>query len=138
MKPKTGIAPRILVQDFKKMFDFYKDILEYEVHWGDRNGAYASFKVPGEKDPSFAIYMKDYTYYEGYSDIGEQIKSDFVVLVVSHDDVDEYYNHLKTKGVTFMGEPRDIYEWYCRVVLFRDPEGNLIEINGPYRFFSQT
>ena len=133
MKPKTGIMARILVQDFKKMFDFYKDILEYEVHWGDRNGAYASFKVSGDEQPSFAIYTKDYSYYEGYKDIGTGNKSDFIVLCVGHDDVDEYYIALKEKGVKFIGEPRDIYEWYCRVVLFRDPEDNLIEINGPYK-----
>ena len=133
MKPKTGLVPRILVEDYKKMFDFYKDVLEYEVHWGNRDGSYASFKTEGAEDPSFAIYTKDYSYYEGYEDIGTQTKSDFVVLIMSHDDVDEYCEYLKTKGIKFIGEPRDIYEWYCRVVLFRDPEGNLIEINGPYK-----
>ena len=137
MKPESGFMPRILVKDFKKMYDFYKDVLEYEVHWGDRDGSYASFKVPGEKDPSFAIYIKDYSYYEGYSDIGNQTKSDFIVLTLNHSDVDEYYNDLKAKGIEFVGEPRDIYEWYCRVVLFRDPEGNLLEINGPYKDIHQ-
>lgn len=133
MKPESGLLARILVNDFKKMYDFYKDILGYEVHWGTRDGSYASFKVEGTDEPSFAIYIKDYSYYDGYSDIGNQTKSDYVVLCMNQPDVDEYYNYLKSKGVTFIGEPRDIYAWYCRVALFRDPEGNLIEIDGPYK-----
>ena len=133
MKPKTGITARILVEDYKKMFDFYKDVMGYTLDWGDRDGSYASFKVEGAEEPSFAIYTKDYSYYDGYSDIGKQIKSDFIALCTSHPDIDEYYKHLKAKGVEFIGEPRDIYEWYGRFVLFRDPEGNLVEINGPYK-----
>ncbi len=133
MKP-SNMTVRILVEDFKKMYDFYKDVMDYEVHWGDRNGTYASFKVPGEDNPAFAIYVKqDYSFYEGYQDIGTQDKSDYVVLCLECEDLDKYYNYLKDKGVMFIGEPRDIPEWYCRVVLFRDPEGNLIDLSGPLK-----
>lgn len=128
MKP-SDIKVRILVEDFKKMYDFYKDIMEYEVAWGDRDGTYASFRIPGETDPAFAIYVKkDYSYYQEYQDIGTQNKSDYIVMCMGCDDVDEYYEYLKAKGVEFIGEPRDIKEWYYRVVLMRDPEGNLIDI----------
>ena len=134
MKPESGIAVRILVKDFKKMYDFYKDMMEYEVVWGDRNGTYASFKVPGEENPAFAIYVKeDYSYYKGYEDIGDGNKSDYIVMCMGHSNLDEYYKYLKSKGVEFIGEPRDIPEWYYRVVLMRDPEGNLIDIGGPMK-----
>ncbi len=134
MKPQSKMAVRILVNDFKLMYDFYKDTLEYEVQWGDRNGTYASFKVPGETEPAFAIYVKeDYSFYKGYEDISTKNKSDYVVLCLGHDNVDEYYKYLKSKGVQFIGEPRDIKEWYYRVVLFRDPEGNLIDLGGPMK-----
>lgn len=134
MKPKRSVKARILVNDYKKMYDFYKDVMEYEVHWGNRNGTYASFKVPGEESPDFAIYVKeDYRYYEGYKDIGNQNKSDYVVLCIECDDVDKQYKYLKKKGVEFIGEPRDIPHWYYRVVLFRDPEGNLIDLGGPLK-----
>ncbi len=134
MKPESGIAVRILVDDFKLMYDFYKETLEYDVLWGDRNGTYASFCIPGEDKPAFAIYVKkDYSYYKGYDDIGNQNKSDYIVLCMGCEDVDKYYDYLKNKGVEFIGEPRDIPEWYYRVVLFRDPEGNLIDLGGPMK-----
>lgn len=134
MKPKTGVGVRILVKDFGKMFDFYKDTLEYEVHWGDRECTYASFKVPGTEKPSFAIFVKeDYSQYKGYKDIGNQNKSDHIVMCIEHDDVDKYYEYLKSKGVEFIGEPRNMPKWYYRVVLFRDPEGNLIDLGGPLK-----
>jgi len=134
MKPNTGINVRILVKDFKLMYDFYKDVLEYEVHWGDRNGTYAAFRIPGEDKAAFAIYVKeDYSYYKGYRDIGNQNKSDYIVMCIGHENVDEYYLYLKNKGVDFIGEPRDIPEWYYRVVLFRDPEGNLLDLGGPMK-----
>jgi len=133
MKPSKMIA-RILVTDLPKMFDIYKDIMEYEVFWGERNGTYASFAVPGEEKPDFAIYQKEgYSLYKDYEDIGEQIKSDYIVLCIGSDDVDEYYKHLQRKGVDFIGEPRDMPEWYYRCVLFRDPEGNLIDVGGPIK-----
>ena len=134
MKPESGMAVRILVKDYQKMYDFYKDTLEYEVNWGDRNGTYASFSVPGEEKPAFAIYVKeDYSYYDGYQDIGNQTKSDYIVMCMGCDDVDAHYEYLKSKGVEFIGEPRDIPRWYYRVVLFRDPEGNLIDLGGPMK-----
>lgn len=134
MKPESGIAVRILVDDFGKMFDFYKDTLEYDVNWGNRNGTYASFSVPGEEEPAFAIYVKeDYSYYDGYKDIGSRVKSDYIVMCIGCTDVDAHYEYLKSKGVEFIGEPRNIPRWEYRVVLFRDPEGNLIDLGGPMK-----
>jgi len=128
MNPST-IRVRILVQDFKKMFDFYKNVMEYKVIWGDRDGTYASFGLKDQEQAEFAIYVKeDYSFYQGYTDNGSDTKSDYIVMCMGCDDVDEYYHYLKAKGVEFIGEPRDIPEWYYRVVLMRDPEGNLIDI----------
>ena len=133
MKP-SGMGVRILVKDFSRMFDFYKDIMGYDVFWGDRNTSYASFAVPGETKPTFSIQQKEgYSEYKGYEDIGEQIKSDYIVLCLVQDDIDNYYDYLKEKGIEFIGKPRDISDWYHRCVFFRDPEGNLIHIAGPMK-----
>jgi predicted enzyme related to lactoylglutathione lyase len=132
MKP-SDVRVRILVKNYQLMYDFYKDIMGYEVFWGDRNGTYASFNIPGEAFPAFAIYVKNgYSLYNGYHDIGEG-KADHIVMCHNCDDVDQYYSYLLSKGLTFIGEPRDIPEWYCRVVLMRDPEDNLIDISGPLK-----
>jgi len=50
------------------------------------------------------------------------------------DSVDEYYNYLSEKGVQFINEPHDRKDWGIRVAHFRDPDGNLIEINAPIAF----
>jgi predicted enzyme related to lactoylglutathione lyase len=46
------------------------------------------------------------------------------------DDVKASYRTLKSKGVEFMNEPRDVngQEWAAN---FRDPDGHLLSIFGP-------
>lgn len=126
----SKVGARILVDDFKLCFDFYKDILGYEVLWGDRDNVYASFKVSGDDKPAISIFKKsEMSLYDGYEDIGRQSKSDFIQLCINVDDVDECFAILKEKGVNFIGEPRNIHEWFMRCVLLRDPESNLIELS---------
>ena len=133
MKP-SRMGVRILVNDFAKMFDFYKNIMGYEVFWGARTGTYAAFNVPGDDNPAFSIFKKEgYHQYEGYKDIGDASKSDHIVLTIGHEDIDEYYEYLKSKGVDFIGKPRNMLDWEYRCVLMRDPEGNLIDVGGPIR-----
>lgn len=47
------------------------------------------------------------------------------------DNVDETYATLKAKGVQFVNQPSDMADWGMRVVHFRDPENNLIELFSP-------
>ena len=90
--------------------------------------------LPGEDVPAIAFFAKsDMAEYEGYADIGQQKRSDYAVITMSVEDLDGAYEELKAKGVEFMGEPRDIPEWYMRCVMLRDPEGNLIELSGPLK-----
>jgi len=48
-------------------------------------------------------------------------------------NVDRASQELKTKGVVFETEPMDRPEWGIRTAHFRDPDGNLIEINQPLK-----
>lgn len=133
MKPSKVIA-RLLVEDPRKSFEFYVNILGYEPLWDDGGNVYLSVKLPGEDDPAIAFFAKnEMSTYQGYTDIGQQVKSDYVVLTLSVEDLDGAYAELKAKGVEFMGEPRDIPEWTMRCVMLRDPEGNLIELSGPLK-----
>ena len=130
MKPSRIVA-RLLVEDPRKCFDFYVKNLGYEPLWDDGGNVYLSVKLPDEDGPAIAFFAKkDMSAYEGYQDIGEQGKSDTVVITLSVEDLDGVYEELKSEGVAFMGEPRDIPDWYMRCVMLRDPEGNLIELSG--------
>ena len=131
MKPSKVIV-RLLVEDVRACFDFYVNNLGYEPHWDDGGDVYLSCRLPGEDVPAIAFFAKSHmSEYAGYSDIGQQIRSDYVVITLGVDDLDGVYAELKVKGVEFIGEPRDIPGWYMRCVMLRDPEGNLIEISGP-------
>lgn len=125
----SQIGMRLLVKDFQKCFDFYTDILGLEVFWGDRNGPFASFKADGVEKPCFSMFLAKYqTLYRGYTPLDGIGRTDQVIYIIPTDNVDEDYKMLKEKGVTFMGEPQTVKEWYMRCVYFRDPEGNLPEL----------
>lgn len=125
------IRPRLLVDDFQKCFDFYTEKLGFKVTWGTRNGPYASFGKKSNGEPVFAIFlranMSEYKYYMPPEETGHK---DSVILCIPCEDVDIEYESLKAKGVEFMGEPVTIEKWYMRCVYLRDPEGNIIELNG--------
>jgi catechol 2,3-dioxygenase-like lactoylglutathione lyase family enzyme len=131
MKP-SSIVVRLLVEDLRKCFEFYVNNLGYEPLWDDGGDVYLSCRLPGEDGPAIAFFAKSHmSEYDGYSDIGQQIRSDYAVIALGVDDLDRTYAELKAKGVEFIGEPRDIPEWYMRCVMLRDPAGNLVEISGP-------
>lgn len=131
MKP-SKIIVRLLVNDVRKCSEFYVNNLGYEPHWDDGGDVYLSCRLPSADVPAIGFFAKSHmSEYQGYSDIGQQIRSDFAVITLGVDDLDGTYTELKAKGVEFIGEPRDIPGWYMRCVMLRDPEGNLIEISGP-------
>ena len=133
MKP-ARIVPRLLVENPRKCFEFYVNNLGYLPLWDDGGNIYLSCHLPGENTPAIAFFAKNEMYhYEGYADIGHQVRSDYAIITLSVKDLDGYYQELKRKGVEFMGVPRDIPEWTMRCVMLRDPEGNLIELSGPLK-----
>ena len=123
---------RLLVNDYKKCFKFYTEQLGLEPLWGDENGVYASFKV-ADGIEGLAIFVSDYMAsfvgnVEKSQPIGFREKS---LVVFEVENVDDTYQALLKKGVTFMNEPTDMPDWGMRVVHLRDPEENLIEFYTP-------
>lgn len=116
---------RLLVDNYKDCFHFYKDILGFEVTWGDENSNYADFKFQGV---TLALFERK----QMIAAIGETYARDFekvdrTALVFKVENVEKIYQELKRK-VEFITEPTEQPSWGIKVAHFRDPAGNLIEI----------
>ena len=123
---------RLLVKDYKKCFKFYTEKLGLEPVWGDENGCYASFKV-AEGIEGFALFVSDFM----APAVGNADKAqpsdcrEKSVVVFQVENVDETYQSLMEKGISFINKPTDMPDWGMRTVHFRDPEENLIELYTP-------
>lgn len=123
---------RILVKDFAKCFDFYKNQLGLEPAWGDENSGYASFNV-AEGIEGLALFVSDWM----APSVGNIEKTqpancrEKMMIVFEVESADESYKALKAKGVKFINEPIDMPNWGMRVVHLYDPEENLIELFQP-------
>ena len=122
---------RVLVRkEYGACFDFYTEKLGLLPVWGDRTGPYTSFAVKEGEAPCFAIFSGErMTMFPGYKQPEGAHQSDTVVGVIPSDDLDSDYQALKKAGVPFLGEPQFIEAWGMRCTYFRDPEGNLFELN---------
>lgn len=122
---------RILVRkDYGKCFDFYTEKMGLIPVWGDRNGPYTSFAVNKDEAPCFAIFAGDaMVMYQGYKQPIQNTQPDTIAGIIPTLDLDSDYARLKEAGVEFLGEPQFIEGWGMRCTYFRDPEGNLFELN---------
>lgn len=122
---------RVLVRkDYGACFDFYTEKLGLIPVWGDRNGPYTSFSAKEGEAPCFAIFLGEHmTMFPGYQQPVGESQTDTIVGIIPTDDLDSDYQKLTKAGVPFLGEPRFMEEWGMRCTYFRDPEGNLFELN---------
>lgn len=122
---------RILVRkNYGECFDFYTEKIGLVVVWGDRNGPYTSFAIKEGEPPCFAIFSgAAMSMYQGYKQPSSGIQPDTITAIVPSENLDNDYMRLKELGVTFLGEPQTIEAWGMRCTYFRDPEGNLFELN---------
>lgn len=122
---------RILVRkDYGACYDFYTEKMGLTPVWGDRNGPYTSFAVREGEEPCFAIFSgANMTMFQGYQQPEHNSQPDNVACIIPTDDLNADYQRLKKAGVEFLGEPQFIEDWGMRCTYFRDPEGNLFELN---------
>ncbi|WP_404332471.1 VOC family protein [Mesobacillus maritimus] len=117
---------RLLVKNYKECYEFYREVLKFPCTWGDDSTNYAQFTVGATQ---LAIFEKQ----QMLEDIGESLpdleQNMFqAMLIFRVANVDQKYEELKSR-VHFINEPHDRIDWGIRVVHFKDPEGNLIEMN---------
>ncbi|MEH2086172.1 VOC family protein [Nostoc sp.] len=118
---------RLLVSNYKDSFLFYRDLLKFDVDWGDEDSGYAEFNtgylklgllkqelmaevVPRIEQPSYIV------------------NRDKIILILAVDNVDEVYELVKDQNALVVTQPQDRPSWGIRTAHLRDPDGNLIEI----------
>jgi catechol 2,3-dioxygenase-like lactoylglutathione lyase family enzyme len=118
---------RLLVDqdDFSACFDFYKNVLGFKVTWGEGDNVYASFDT-GVTNIAINAY---WTVSEPLGLPADRPQTDRAILIFEVENVDAAYEDLQTRGVTFTHPPTDRADWGIRTAHFRDPAGNLLEIN---------
>lgn len=122
---------RILVRkNYGECYDFYTKKLGLTAIWGDRNGPYTSFSTDNHAEPCFAIFAGEaMSLFQGYEQPIANTQPDTITAIIPTLDLDADYFRLKEAGVIFLSEPQYIEAWGMRCTYFRDPEGNLFELN---------
>ncbi len=117
---------RLLVDNYRGTFRFYRDVMGMKVLRGDVDGGYAEFEVPGVR---LALFQR--ARMSEALDLPEPQGEGrgHATLVFAVDDVEAAHRELEGQGVRFLVGPRSHPGWGVRTAHFRDPDGNMIEIN---------
>jgi lactoylglutathione lyase len=113
---------RLLVRDVGVSIRFYRDILGFELKWGEEGIGYASFG--GGRGVDLSVFV-----HEGQPEATPAAaRGDRALLSLEVDDVDREVDRLRTLNVPVAAEPRNEPGWGLRVAYIRDPDGNLLEL----------
>jgi len=118
---------RLLVPNVRDCFLFYRDVIGLTVRYGDEDTPFAEFQTGSVNLALEPLLVSEPD--EARVKPHEFSAQDRVALIFRVEDIDATYDRLKSRDVEFVKEPHDTPEFGMRVAYFRDPAGNLIELN---------
>lgn len=128
---KVGVAyTRLLVNDWKACFLFYKDIMEFDIAVMDEEAQYAEFKA-GDMRLSLSRRQELAQMIHNTNKPPHADCQDTVALIFIVHNLEEEYQSLRHKGVHFTATPMNNPDYSLKSAYLRDPDGNLI---GLYEF----
>lgn len=121
---------RLLVTDFAASFHFYSQVLGLPVHMRTSDDIYAEFETGAV---TLALFRRDYMamVVGSAENVDPGAEAERVALTFTVDDVNAAFEELRLRGAQPVTAPQDRPDWVIRTAHFRDPDGNLIEINAP-------
>ncbi|MDZ7956442.1 MAG: VOC family protein [Aulosira sp. DedQUE10] len=128
---KVGLGyTRLLVNNWEACFLFYKDIMEFDIAVADEEGKYAEFKAANMRLAISQRQEMAHLIYNTNKPPHAECQ-DSVALIFTVNDVEEEYQRLKHKGVTFTVAPMNNPYFGIKTAYLRDPDDTLI---GLYEF----
>jgi lactoylglutathione lyase len=121
-------SSRLLVDNFKACFLFYRDILGFKSIYGSEDDVYAEFNnVTVSRRLCGRLSMSETV---GTTSLPPKATAqDTMCLCFQVENVDAANVRLKKQGVVLLAAPADRLDRCIRTAHFHDPDGNLIEIN---------
>ncbi len=122
---------RLLVKDFDACFRFYRDVMSFEVLWGEEGSGYADFHAGA--NVHLALFGRQAMAKAiGAADVPLEANcQDRAMLIFEVNDLEATVAQLKAKGAQFVTGIEDHPGWGIRTAHLRDPDGTLIELNSP-------
>lgn len=121
---------RLLVNDFRACFLFYKDVMEFVVTVEDDPSGYAEFKVGDMKLSLFRRQEMAQIIRNADKPSHAECQDD-VALIFVVPNLDEACHQIRHKGIEFTVEPMSNPYYGIKTAYLRDPDGTLIGLYQP-------
>jgi lactoylglutathione lyase len=118
---------RLLTNNFSEMIDFYQNKLSMNLTHKNDNAEYAEFEL---SNAAISIYNRDNMAKALGMEIAPAVHEcqDKKMIVIMVEDLNQTYQMLSKKNITFLMAPTNRPEWGTKTMHFRDPDGNIIEM----------
>lgn len=122
---------RLLVDEVDANYKFYRDVLGFKPKFDGEGSVYAEFDLGGGHVLALFSRKLMNAVVAPAARCTREDAPDSVVITFEVADVDRTAAGLEARGVKLVTRPHVQKDWLLRVAHFRDPDGNLIEVNAP-------
>ena len=121
------VYTRLFVNNYEACLHFYRDVLGLEVTFISEMNRYAEL-TKGKIKITLMCNSKIKEYFGQNVQVFFGKENDAIALSFKVQSVDEVYKYLKQNKVKMVSKPWSFHDWNVKILLMRDPEGNLIEL----------